>query len=173
MNNFATILPIESLQFYKVKYYSVKFEDNDVTEFEDFLNRMEDLPEIEDDLNNLLVWIEEIGQNYGAQRKFFRDEGYGGDVSALPPKHKEMQLKEIEVKNLRLYCLRANDHVVIFFNGGMKTEQKAQDCPNVGPYFKQANQLARKIDLLFQQKEINWKLDFTDIVFHENLKIEL
>lgn len=75
------------------------------------------------------------------------------------------------MKNLRLYCLRANDHVVIFFNGGMKIKQKAQDCPNVGPYFRQANQLARKIDQLFQQKEINWELDFTDIVFDENLKI--
>ena len=173
MNNFATIIPIETLQFDKVKYYSVKFEDNDVTEFEDFLNRMEDLPEIEDDLNNLLVWIEEIGQNYGAQRKFFRDEGYGGDVSALPPKAKEMYLKKVEVADLRLYCLRANEHVVIFFNGGIKTKQKAQACPNVGPYFKQANRLAIKIDQLFQQREITWNSTFTDIDFDENLIIEL
>ena len=173
MNKFATIIPIDSFQFEKVKYYSVLFEDQDVTEFEDFLNRMEDIQQIEEEVNNILFWIEEIGRKYGAQERFFRHEGAYTDTSALPPPAKEMQLRKIEGQDIRLYCLRANEHVVIFFNGGVKTTQKAQDCPNVAPYFKLANLITQKINQLFQQREIGWNEDFTDIVFDDHLEIEL
>jgi len=173
MYKFVTLLPLESFQYKKVKFYSVQRESQDVTEFEDFLNRMEDIPAVEEDLINLIVWIKEIGQKYGAQKKFFRDEGTYADASALPPPGKTMRLKGIEVRGLRLYCLRANEHVVILFNGGLKTSQKAQDCPNVATYFNQANQLAKVIDQLFQQREITWNESFTDIIFDENLQIEL
>ena len=32
-------------------------------------------------------------------------------------------------KNLRLYCIVANEHVVFLFNGGIKTAKYADDCP--------------------------------------------
>lgn len=173
MNKFATIKPINSLHLKKVTYYSVHFEEKEVTEFEDFLNRMEDIKEIEDEINNLIIWIDEIGNNYGAKERFFRHEGAVSDTSALPPPNKIMHLNEIEVKNIRLYCLRANEHVVFLFNGGIKTKQKAQDCPNVATYFKQANQLTKAINQLFKEEKICWDSDFTNIIIDEQTEIEL
>ena len=145
----------------------------EVNEFFDFLNRIEEVEAYESDLSNLLVWLEEIGDNYGAQKRFFRSEAWVTDVQALPPPRKQMELKKIEVEDLRLYCLVLNEQVVILFNGGIKTTHKAQDCPNVGKYFKQANLLASRIDHLIRSGEIYWNQDFTDIRFNKNLEIEL
>lgn len=174
MNIFAQIVRLSDFQFQKVNYFSVHFEGNEVNEFFDFLNRMEEIDEISDDLSNLLVWIEEIGERYGAiKNRYFRNESITADVQALPPSHKQMELHEIPVENLRLYCMVANEHVVFLFNGGIKTTDKAQDCPNVGRYIKQANQIVRKLDELIISKRIAWNEDQTDIEFDENLEIEL
>lgn len=171
MNIFATIKVIDTFTFKKVKYYSVQFEEKEVNEFLDFLNRMENIEEIKEDLNFLFIWLEEIGDNYGALPKFFRHEG---SAEALPPPAHQMKLTELEIKEqLRLYCLRANEHIVFLFNGGVKTENKAQDCPNVSVYFRQANQLAKAINQLFKDRCITWNHDQTDIVFDTDLKIEL
>lgn len=173
MNIFAHLIRLEEFQFRKVKYYSVQIEGNEVNEFYDFLNRMEDIRSIENDLSNLMVWIEEIGENYGAQQKFFRNESEIADVRALPPPRTQMRLRKIEVNEMRLYCMVLNEHVVIFFNGGIKTTDKAQQCPNVGPYFKQANKLTLQLDQLLKDGEIIWNSNFTDIKFDTNLEIEL
>ena len=130
MNIFANIVRLSDFQFKKVNYFSVHFQDNEVNEFIDFLNRMEDKEEIADDLNNLLIWIEEIGENYGANKyRFFRNEYIFADVQALPPPRKQMAIFEIPVEDLRLYCMVLNEHVVILFNGGIKTKDDARDCP--------------------------------------------
>lgn len=171
MNIFATLHEIETFTFKKVKYYSVKFEDNETDEFIDFLNRMEDIEEIAEDLNVFVGWLEEIGEKYGALKSLFRPEG---KAEALPPPAKKMRVDALVVKeNIRLYCLRANEHVVFLFNGGIKTKNKAQDCPNVSGYFRQANQLAGAIEKLFINKDIRWNTEQTDILFESNLEIEL
>jgi len=174
VNIFAKIVRLSEFQFRKVKYFSVHFEENEVNEFFDFLNRMEENDEISNDLSNLLVWIEEIGETYGAiKNRYFRNESITADVQALPPPHKQMELHEIPVEDLRLYCMVANEHVVFLFNGGIKTTDNAQDCPNVGRYIKQANQLVRKLDELIFKREIVWNEDQTDIKFDEHIEIEL
>ena len=171
MNIFATLQEIKSFTFKKVKYYSVQFEENDVNEFLDFLNRMEDIPDVEDELGILIAWLEEIGEKHGALEQFFRHEGA---AHALPPPAKQMRVHELTVKeNMRLYCLKANEHVVFLFNGGIKTTIKAQDCPNVSPYFRQANLLAKAIDQLFSDGEIQWNNNFTDITFETDLALKL
>ena len=174
MNIFVKIERLAGFQYRKVKFFSVRFEENEVNEFFDFLNRMEDEEDIADDLSNLLVWIEEIGENYGAiKSRFFRNESITTDVQALPPPQKQMEAIEILVENIRLYCMVANEHVVFLFNGGIKTTDDAKDCPNVGYYIKQANQLVRKIDELLKTKEISWNEYQTDIEFDEDLEFEL
>ena len=174
MNTFVRIERLTGFQYRKVKYFSVRFEGNEVNEFFDFLNRMEDEEDVTDDLSNLLVCIEEIGENYGAiKNRFFRNESITADVQALPPPRKQMEAIEILVENIRLYCMVAHDHVVFLFNGGIKTTVDAKDCPNVGPYIKQANRLVRKIDELLRTKEISWINYQTDIDFNEDLEFEL
>jgi hypothetical protein len=166
VNTFATIKRLNELCGGKVNYYSVHFEDNEENEFFEFLGRMEDEPEVEDELEKLIVWLELIADQYGAQQKFFRHEGLYSDTSALPPPRHIMLINELEVNHLRLYCLRANEHVVFIFNGGIKSQgiDKAQDCPNVRPYFIQANELTKKINELFQQQIIRWNEDHSDII---------
>ena len=61
MNIFVKIKRLHDFQFRKVRYYTVHFEREEVNEFFDFLNRMEEIDEVADDLSNLLVWSEEIG----------------------------------------------------------------------------------------------------------------
>lgn len=103
MNIFAHIERLNDFQYRKVRYFSIHIEGNEVNEFFDFLNRMEDFSEVSDDLLNLLVWIEEIGENYGAiKNHFFRNESITADVQALPPSKKQMEAYEILVEDLRL-----------------------------------------------------------------------
>jgi hypothetical protein len=177
VNIFVRIHRLKDFQFDIVKYFTVHLEEvgeeKDVNEFFDFLNRMEEIEEIDDDLSNLLVWIEEIGENIGAKKHLFRNESITADVQALPPPAKQMEVREIPVENLRLYCLVLNEHVVFLFNGGIKTTNNAKDCPNVGPHIKRANQIAGKIDELLKLNEITWNFDHTDIKFDENLEFEL
>jgi len=98
VNNFATIVRLTGFQYKKVRYFTIWFKENEVNEFFGFLNRMEDIPEVEEDLSNLLVWIEEIGENYGAiKNRFFRNESITADVQALPPPPREMAAFEIEL----------------------------------------------------------------------------
>jgi len=135
---------------------------------------MEDIEAVSEDLSNLLVWIEEIGENHGAIKdRFFRNESITTDVQALPPSKKQMEAYEILVEDLRLYCLVLNEHVVFLFNGGIKTTKNAKDCPNVGPYIKQANQIVVKLDKLLKSSEIRWNKGQTDILFDKDLEIEL
>ncbi|MBW6534898.1 MAG: hypothetical protein K0B11_07815 [Mariniphaga sp.] len=109
MNIFVHIQRLEEFQFDIVKYFTVQLEEDgeekDVNEFFDFLNRMEEIEEVEEDLSNLLVWIEEIGEKIGAKKHLFRNESITADVQALPPPAKQMEVHEIPVENLRLYCL--------------------------------------------------------------------
>jgi len=75
VNIFAKIKRLQDFQFRRVKYFTVQFEHKEVNEFFDFLNRMEDIGTMDDDLSNLLVWIEDIGEIYGANKiRFFRNE---------------------------------------------------------------------------------------------------
>jgi hypothetical protein len=177
VNIFVHIQRLEEFQFDIVKYFTVHLDEDgvvkDVNEFFDFLNRMEEIEEVEEDLSNLLVWIEEIGENIGAKKHLFRNESITADLQALPPPAKQMEVYEIPVENLRLYCLVLNEHVVFLFNGGIKTTNNAKDCPNVGPHIKRANQIAGKIDEQLKQNEITWNFEHTDIEFDENLEFEL
>ena len=76
-----------------------------------------------------------------------------------------------KANNLRLYCLRANESIVFLFNGDIKTEKKAQKCPNVKTHFKLANQLTKAIDKAFAESDIVWNEDCTQIEYNEDLKI--
>lgn len=175
VNIFVTIKPLDEFCGSKVNFYSVHFEGNDENEFYEFLARMEDEPDVADELERLIIWLELIADKYGAQSKYFRHEGLYSDASALPPPRNIMRINELEVNHLRLYCLRANEHVVFLFNGGIKSQgiDKAQDCPNVRHYFMQANELTEKINELFQQKIIQWNDDYSDIILEDDGILQL
>ncbi len=76
---------------------------------------------------------------------------------------------ETASNNLRLYGHRLNPHVVILFNGAIKTEATAQQCPNVKTHFLLANQLTKIVDEAFQENDIRWNNEDTDIDYEDNL----
>jgi len=61
---------------------------------------------------------------------------------------------------------------VIVFNGGVKTAQKAQDCPNVKEHFQHANLLSEKIWDSFDNGEISFD-DRDRLVIQEDFKLYL
>lgn len=173
MNNFAQIKPL--FQYAKVAYYSVVLNNEQNSLFEQFIKNHE--VEHKEKLYHILKWIQQIGQNYGAQKRFFRNEANFADTSALPPKNKNLKPLFIEYgktqkNNLRLYSLRANDKVVFLFGGGIKTQQKAQDCPNVSQHFELANKLTKAIDKAFIEKDIQWINQASKIAYDKNYQLK-
>ena len=166
------------VDYQKVCYYSVVLDlDDEPTEtaqslFENFVIKQTiDNPE---KLNHILSWLADIGDKYGAQDNYFRDEQYQGEAVGLPPYGMERppvytEDGETASNNLRLYGHRLNPHVVILFNGAIKTEVTAQQCPNVKTHFLLANQLTNIIDQAFQENDIRWIDEDTDIDYEDNL----
>ncbi|MEC7782167.1 MAG: hypothetical protein VYB38_02085 [Bacteroidota bacterium] len=166
------------VDYQKVCYYSVVIDEEDQpiefasSIFEEFV-RVQTINNSEK-LNHILSWLQEIGEKYGAQDHLFRNEQYQGEALALPPYAMDRPPVYTEdgdtlPNNLRLYCHRLNPKVVILFNGAIKTQDKAHNCPNVKQHFLQANQLTNIIDRAFQEKEIFWTEDYNDIDFDDDL----
>ncbi|MBS9525842.1 hypothetical protein KI659_17610 [Litoribacter alkaliphilus] len=128
--------------------------EGEVSEAEKFFGKMETFA-AEEDSSRFIAVLEEIGDYRGAKERYFRKEKA---FEALPPKNKavkELQLEEFEpVENWRLYCLRLSDSIVILFNGDIKTANTAQECPNVSPFFYQAEKFTRLIDQAIQEGDI-------------------
>tara|TARA_R110002126_G_scaffold55819_6_gene149683 strand:+ start:577 stop:1101 length:525 start_codon:yes stop_codon:yes gene_type:complete len=169
VNNFARIKPLFKLK--TVAYYSVCLEDNDVTLYQEFVEKH--TLENKNKLYHIQKWLQLIGEKYGAQNRFFRNEAKNADTSALPPIGKDRKPYYVEygkkkANNLRLYCLKANPNVVFLFSGDIKTTQKAQDCPNVRKHFNLANILTKAIDNAFREGDIIWNEDCTLIKCDED-----
>lgn len=171
MNNFAEIVLIQ--QFDKVCYYSVVFEGDEYSQFYQFKEKHS--KENKQKFDHIFAWIKKIGEITGARDSYFRNEAKLEDTRALPPKkigreptyiEFDQITKENQVKpnNLRLYCYRANEHVVILFNGDVKTKQNPEDCENVRNHFLNANKLSVALQKAFINRELKWNEDFTNII---------
>lgn len=155
----------------KVRYYSVTFDNKDITEFEHFVMEHRYRSDISDEYNDLMAWIRiRLGIQKGAKQEFFRHEGA---ADALPPP--VHWLDDKYKQNLRLYCYRISDHVVFLFNGGVKTKKSrtAQDCKVIKPHFDSANKIARAIDRAFQSKDICLSEDLKKLIINPNFELEI
>ena len=168
MNTFASLLPLEDYQLKKVRYYTVRYEDEEQNLFEEFLEQHYEQPELQNDVEELVYWLDKIGEEVGAFARYFRPEK---KASALPPPARYLQSHNL----LRLYCHRLSDHVVILFSGGLQTQgvRFAQDCPVVGPKFREANQLAAAIDRLMQESELQLSEDLRELLYQPEMEITL
>ncbi len=160
MSQFATLEIFA--QFRKVTFYTVRFEDETMSETDKFFNRFRDNLDRREQLREMAAFIEEIGNVYGAKIWLFRDESA---AEALPPEYR-MAIRNGLVQfldyDLRLFCIRLNDGVVILLNGGIKTAQKVNDSPDLFPKFRLAQQISRRVTTKIIDRE--W--------FLETLKIE-
>lgn len=172
MDKFAIIKPI--FKYRKVAYYSVSLEGNERSIYEEFVEKHTRLNKKK--LYHIVKWIKEIGEKYGAQNRFFRNEANFSDTSALPPHGVKREPTYIEfgkptANNLRLYTFKLNAKVVFLYSGDVKTKQKAQDCSNVRSHFLLANQLTKAIEYAIKEKDIVWMDDYTEIECNDDFKL--
>lgn len=178
VNNIATIKQVQ--RFDKVSYYTLSLDNDPTSLFEQFMQKH--TSENKDKLNHILAWMKVIGDKVGARAGYFRNEAETADTSALPPagvdreptyvEYNEHTGEEENVANsLRLYCLRANEHVVFLFSGDVKTAARAQNCDQVRPHFRLANKLTKVIDEAFREGDIQWDEYNEDILFDEDLEL--
>ena len=101
----------------KVSFYSISFQMERTTEFERFLSKFEEEAEFNEDYQRILAALEII-LDRGALERYFRPEGSINDnLCAIP----------IESGNIRLFCLRISDQILILGNGDKKTTRTYQE----------------------------------------------
>ncbi len=166
MNIFAQIKQVD--RFQKVNYYTVHFEHKRVSKFEDFIQKHENNLDVNDEFSDIISWLEKIGNEIGANKNYFRHEK---KADALPPPSKFIEIDYTE--NLRLYCMRVSDSIVILFNGGIKTKgvSSAQSCPMVSTFFDSANKLVQSIYSLITERAITISKDGFELLHIEGTDI--
>ncbi|MBI1183594.1 hypothetical protein GC194_04950 [bacterium] len=146
----ATLERISALCTKKVTFLTIKMDEHDTNEFSKFLEKHVSLEDYRSQLQEIKSWIKKIGER-GAKRPYFKPEQ---EANALPPCYHEARLK-LGQYGLRLYCIRWSETTVILLNGAEKTADKAQNCPNVMPHFRLANNLARQLQNAVRDGEIS------------------
>lgn len=147
IEEFATDFPL-------VSFYTVRLEESELSETEKFIERFLEHAEFKRDFDAIMAWIEKMGNDLGARRIFFRDEE---GANALPPRKGILEQYTpafVEFSQLRLYCVRVSDQIVILLNGGIKTSEKVQDSPDCMAHFRFAIQFCKQLDRLIQEGEI-------------------
>ncbi len=162
VNTFVILLPVT--RFKRITYYTVRVEHDDLPLFTKFIKRHAS-PEFKEDMDLIRSWMRNLGEKIGASTDYFRQENH---AHAIPP---SIGLTK-KGCGLRLYCLRVNHRVVILFDGGEKTSQRAQDCPIVAPHFELANRLALAIWRVLDEGQLQTN-EYDDLVLVPNLKIAL
>lgn len=132
----------------KATVYTVELEDG-TDLFDQFLS--ENHGDYDDDLSNILQRIRSMATKTGAQEHFFKTkEGKPGDQVCA--------LYDTPEKNLRLYCIRMGNTVIILGGGGPKTTRTLQKDPKL----KKENYIIREVSEVIKQKMISRKLRFSD-----------
>lgn len=144
-----------------VSLFSICFDSNDLSEYEDFLMKFKDNSELNYDFQRILLALEKI-IDHGALERFFRIEGKMNDhVSALA----------IDSRKLRLYCLRISDQILILGNGGVKNTRTYQEDQELSGYVMDL----QRFDKLLKQLEENGNITIENnlIVGIEITKLEI
>lgn len=126
-------------------------EGREHSETDAFFTRFENELALATDLNLLVAWIQEIGQNRGAKSRYFRFENA---AVALPPPARIMAELGNSYCLFRLYCIRLSDEIVILANGGRKTSQTVDNSPELMTHFRFANKMAQQLIELIQSGEL-------------------
>ena len=124
--------------------YTIRLKDEKLTEFEKFIDKFPNDCKYKEDIDIIISWIEKITEK-GALSRYFKPEGkYGDGVGAIP----------IETNNIRLYCLRLSDKILILGNGGIKDADTWQDSPTLRPFVELLIDTSRFINTRRQKGNI-------------------
>ena len=114
-------------EYPNVNFYSIRLEDEELTELEMFFEKFPIGCEYDDEIDVIVAWLDKIAES-GALERYFRPEGrYGDGVGVIP----------IDVGNkVRLYYLRLSDKIIVFGNGGVKDAPTWEESEELAPYVK-------------------------------------
>lgn len=141
----------------KASLYTINIRGEDQTEFDKFLSNSEITSN--PDFQELIVRIDEIINKYGCQERFF--------------KLKESKLTDAVVAlwrgQIRLYCCRYSNIIIIAGSGGLKETQKYQEDPKLDKCVKIMAEVSNKIDdrikdrsIIIKGNKLIGNLDFTE-----------
>jgi hypothetical protein len=144
VNTFARVVLFA--QYKRVTYYTLLKDGENITEADAFFNAAAEWkdPDVRLKVDRLQHWIETFG-DIGVQEDQLRRER---TAKAFPPKDSVPPFNLPSGKNVRLYCHWVSERVVILFNGGLKTHNEAQKCPNVADHFYNAVNWSGKLNAL-------------------------
>ena len=144
--------------------FTIRFEGQTESEFEKFMQRFKDDAERQEDLSVILNLINKMLTMSGFLERFFRYEGKMSDrVAAMP--------QPTDHTELRLYCLRLSDSVLIVGNGGVKNTRTYEESEELSGYVMDL----QKFDALLEQelKSGNIKIEQNVITGIESASFEL
>jgi len=130
------IVIIEEFKRYKhVTFYTIRYDDSELSETDKFIKRfLEEETVYKDDLDDILNWINEIGIR-GLKYINLRAEN---DAYALPP--------YTESSNLRLFCIKITNSIILLGNGGIKSSQTVQESNDLSMKFHDINRFSKSIN---------------------------
>lgn len=125
-----------------MQVYTVTCGGSAMSEFKDFSSRMTANMKDKAELGTLLQFIWEIADNWG-----YREENFKSEDNASRIKTPKILWSNANSHfGLRLYCYVVSEHILILFNGDLKTKKANQDCPNCSPHFALAKKLSSAIE---------------------------
>ena len=134
-----------------VEFYTVRLDDNRLTEFELFIEK--DFPDHLEEIRILYAAIRRI-QWRGAHPSLFKFEE---NADALPKVPDEVKILNEDDWGVRLYCIRVNEGLVILLNGDIKTEEDPNKCPNVKHHFNRARKIGTVLNREIAERTIKIK----------------
>lgn len=144
MKNF--VLEVFDNAFEFVSYYTVRWDAASENETNKFLLRFAYSEDFQPFYQQIAALLADMGERKGAKAYYF--SRHEDAASALPPKG-TFEVNGIEIdfyeNPLRLYCTRLNDHMVILYNGGVKSARTAQNSKDLARKFREAQHFARRI----------------------------
>jgi hypothetical protein len=148
------LIELENLSGPKATFYSVFIDDDSETLFEKFYDENKDT--FREELKSIVKTLDIIALDNGARRTYFKEnEGKLGDLVCA--------LYDTPKSNLRLYCIRLGNTVIILGGGGQK--DKSLRALQEDVKLTHENYLMRKLsDLLYKkikEGEIYWEDEMT------------
>ena len=136
----------------KATIYSLLLDDEEITLFDKFVEENDE--QFPEEIDSIFETIKKIGNRHGNSRNFFKEnEGKLGDLICA--------LYDTPNSNLRLYCIRLGNAVIILGGGGYKPKniRAFQEDETL----KDANYILRTFSHLLHQKmlegDIYWQGD--------------
>lgn len=129
-----------------LNYYTVRKEDEGESETLKFIAKFRHDPNWGTHLGEIFRFLKLMGER-GARRTDFRFEK---GCEAFPS-------RALFGTDLRLYCIRMRDDIVILGGGDVKTAKTVQDCPRCYPHFVFMNKVAKALDEAMKGKEIYYR----------------